>query len=61
MCGCTTHTCPAPHLKLHKDSAKPCLLIWIENWQCYKKNTGIEKAPVGEEKGDRMERGRVAF
>lgn len=26
VCGYTTHAWPAPHLKLHKDSAKPMLV-----------------------------------
>lgn len=60
------HTCPAPHLKLHKDRAKLRLGIWTENWQCYKNKTGIEKAlchflPGGEDEGYSTDRGRIAF
>ena len=53
-------------VRLPKNRAKSCLVIWTENWQCYKKITCIEKAPchflpVGEDKGYSMERGRIPF
>lgn len=56
VCGCTTYICPAPHLRLPKHRAKSCFAIWAENCQCFKKITGIEKAPchffpVGDDKG----------
>lgn len=66
VCGSTTYVCPAPHLGLPKNRAKACLGIRTENWQCYQKMSGVEKAPchlpsAGKDKRYSMDRSRVPF